>query len=157
MGSPITSKAAIPHGTLADSFLDSCSCLRVNTDALPLSRPPPPQTQETRPVPEMRLRSTGVEGSVSGVWGRVWFDGRDTNLIPVAGRKPKFRMRINLIIVGCVKEEQQHGKCTRSRRTKLEIPAARCRAFGVLGWPMARADPSDHLHCQSLQYECPHL
>ena len=37
------------------------------------SIPPPPQAQEARTVPPLRLRSSRVEGSVSGVWGRVWF------------------------------------------------------------------------------------
>ncbi len=32
---------------------------------------PPPQTQEARTLRQMRLRSSGVEGSVPGVWGKV--------------------------------------------------------------------------------------
>ena len=32
---------------------------------------PPPQTQEARTVREVRIRSASVEGSVSGVWGRI--------------------------------------------------------------------------------------
>ena len=40
------------------------------------SNVPPPQTQEARTVREMWLRSSGVERSLPGVWGRVCFNER---------------------------------------------------------------------------------
>ena len=62
--------------TAQNPAVDSRRVIRHHVLAVISSDSPSPKTQQARPVREMRLRSASVEGSVSGVWGRVWFNGR---------------------------------------------------------------------------------
>ena len=50
-------------------FMDADCTIWVSILAILCAALPPPQTKEARPVLEMRLRSSRVEGAVSGVWG----------------------------------------------------------------------------------------